>query len=253
MAKPDVRGGKRKCVSVREGARAGAPKTPHTLAAALVACEHEVECAAAEVARLSAAPNPSILPPAATTPSIPPPAALLSAANGAGGGAGSARRADVMRPSRSVARLESLPGACVEYPVHHHAAQAVPVPFYCCSAAHCALRRLAGTCPVHSLDGFSESCTVESFMEETKLMKDIFSVPKLVAAGAKTKRMLSRLFVILSTPWRPHFNTAFECRLYTVNINPMNTRDTVWYHSGCRHFCLRACVHLVLVSPPALR
>ena len=150
MAELDVRGGKRKCVSVREGARAGAPKTPHTLAAALVACEHEVERAAAEVARLSAAPKPSILPPAATTPSIPPPAALLSAANGAGGGAGSARSADVMRPSRCVARLESLPGA-LNTQCTTMLPKTCPCPFYCCSAAHYALRRLAGTCPVHSL------------------------------------------------------------------------------------------------------
>ena len=34
------------------------------------------------------------------------------------------------------------------------------------------------------------------FMEETKLMKDIFSVTRLVTAGATIKRMLSRLFDI---------------------------------------------------------
>ena len=78
------------------------------LAAALVACEHEVERAAAAQLRLrlarlsSAAPKPSILPPATTTPSIPPLAALPFAADGAGGGAGGARGADDMRPSRCV-------------------------------------------------------------------------------------------------------------------------------------------------------
>ena len=65
-----------------------------------MACDHEVERAAVEVARLSSGvPKPSILPPAAFTtpsrlPSIPQPAALPVAADTAGGGAGGAWGAD---------------------------------------------------------------------------------------------------------------------------------------------------------------